>query len=475
MRRHSFIAGLLLFGVFSVGAAQPPPVPKMPVNPAQPNLQQITPQAVPPRVAPQPQIVPPPNTGIARHLQGQITRLDPLRNIIHVQSGFGNAARELALHVNAATRFFGPGGVVIADGLNNRFFAPGATIWYQAGSNGNAQMLTDVRTYDPNQSDVQAQATDRLVIVPPVLDIRGEIVRVDPHTRSVVLRTSEGEMQLIAADNARVWDANRVLIAEGLTYRGLRSNATVWVRTSAANPKSVAEIRLYDPSQTELDVRGQIVSVAPDDNVFVARTAQGEVEYRITSATRYWDVNRRPIADGMSYPLFRPGSTVWLRLGTVGSALVVTEMRFYDPATPEPRLESAAVDQRGQVIRVYPEERRIVLRVGENSFATEMEYHVAANARYWDANKQPFAEGLNYPGFRPGAVVWFRLGTVDNYQAITEFRFAHPEQPALIDTLPINDNLGYRTFPPGTISRYVPVRLNLSDIPADPTVIRAKP
>jgi hypothetical protein len=437
-----------------------PPI-ALPQRPVMAPQQNQRPQ---PQVNLQPQITNPPNTGIADHLNAQVTRVDPFRQLIFVQSGFGNAAREFALHANAATRFFGPNGILLSNGLNNRSFVPGATIWYQLGNDG--QMLSDVRTYNPNAANAQQQPRQQAQPVQQpmqapiaqntITDVRGQIVRVDPAGRTITVKSAEGETDVRIANDVRVWNEDRVLIAEGLTYRGLQACTDVWLRNSSTDPKMANEIRLFDPTQSTTDVKGVIVRRDPQQRTFVLRTGQGEVEYRVTENTRYLDANRMPMPEGLSYGTFMPGKTIWLRLGTEANAQVVNEVRFFDPTPSEsqPRVDVIG-DVRGQIVGVDPENGRLVLMIGTANLAEDTEFIVTSNTRYWDSNKMPFTEGLAHPSFRPGIAVWVKYVVTNNDRVLTEIRFADPAiRITPLDLDPIGA-LGYRTFPPGTYTRTI--------------------
>jgi hypothetical protein len=92
----------------------------------------------------------------------------------------------------------------------------------------------------------------------------------------------------------------------------------------------------------------------------------------------------------------------------------------------EPRKEVVVKDVRGQIVRVDPATNIVVVRTGEGETVKEFEYQVNTTTKYWDPNQAVVTDGLRYKGFRPGATVWYRLGTGDNSRYLTELRFYDP-------------------------------------------------
>jgi hypothetical protein len=410
MNKYSIGIGMLLLIAWSDVRAQQNPPPKQ-VPP-----QQVPPQQIPtqPKSPPQSQAPPQQKAPPIADRRGQVVRVDPAKGVVVMQAGEGPAAKEFQYRLNASTRFWGVDRALVADGLKYNGFRPGATVWYRVGDADNAQNITEMRFYDPGQVDRKGDVVTDI--------IRGQIVQVDPAKNTLVLRTADGDIQFRVGDGSRFWDEKKVLIAEGLTYRGFKPGATVWVRLGTGdNAGMVTELRFFDPSQPEADLRGQIVRVDPDKNIFVVRTGVGEVEYRVTAKTSYWDANKVAFADGLRHATFLEGANVWFRLGTVENARVVTELRFYDPNQPE-----VMPDLRGQVVRVDPDKKTIRLLTGVANLAREVEYGVTADTRFWDADKMIITEGLAYSGFRQGVTVWFRLGTSANANVVTEVRFYDP-------------------------------------------------
>lgn len=420
MIKRSLGTGILALTIAGVALAQQKVPPQQPVPPQKNPAQPVPPQQpVPPKQGTPQQPMPPQQKApVVNNIRGQVVNVDPDKGIVRLRTGMGQLAKEFEYRVNANTRFWGPDRAAFANGLNYAGFRPGATIWYQLDGAENNQYISQMRFYDPAQEDRKVDAP--APVPTPAPDVRGQIVQVDPAKNTLTVRTADGEAEFRVGDKTRYWNANKVQIAEGLTYRGLRPGVTVWLRLGMAdNAPIVAELRLFDPALVDADLRGQIVRVGPDKNIFVVKTGVGEVEYRVTSTTRYWDANRVAFVNGLRNASFREGANVWFRLGTVDNARVVTELRFHDPAQPE-----VVPDLRGQVVRVDPDRKTMRLLVGEANLAKEVEYTVNADTRFWDANKVNITEGLAYSGFRQGVPVWFRIGA--NANVVTEVRFYDP-------------------------------------------------
>jgi hypothetical protein len=167
------------------------------------------------------------------------------------------------------------------------------------------------------------------------------------------------------------------------------------------------------------DIHGQVVRVIPEQNVVVVRTGTGtdvkEVQYSVGKTTKYWATAQEPITEGLRYKGWKEGSDVWLRLGDDNR--VVTDIRFYDPATE-------VIDIRGKIVRVDPDKGVIVIRSGTGTEAKEVEYTVDKSTAYWATEQQRVNDGLRYQGFAPGADVWYRVGP--RGRVISDVRFYDP-------------------------------------------------
>jgi len=81
---------------------------------------------------------------------------------------------------------------------------------------------------------------------------------------------------------------------------------------------------------------------------------------------------------------------------------------------------------RGKVVRVDPDKNVVIIRTGEGNQAKEMEYRVNNDTKYWGTDRQTLNDGLKYKGFREGTDVWYRPGTGNNAQTMSELRFYNP-------------------------------------------------
>jgi len=81
---------------------------------------------------------------------------------------------------------------------------------------------------------------------------------------------------------------------------------------------------------------------------------------------------------------------------------------------------------RGQIVRVDPEKNIIVVRTGTGNTAREQELRVGTTTRYWGTDRQALTDGIRAKTFRPGADVWYQVGTGNNADTINELRFFDP-------------------------------------------------
>lgn len=84
-----------------------------------------------------------------------------------------------------------------------------------------------------------------------VRDLRGKIVRVDPVKNIVVVRTTNGttseDVEYLVDTTTQYWGPDRVVINDGLKYKGFTEGTEVWYRT-VPNKKAIAEVRFFDPA-----------------------------------------------------------------------------------------------------------------------------------------------------------------------------------------------------------------------------------
>jgi hypothetical protein len=181
--------------------------------------------------------------------------------------------------------------------------------------------------------------------------------------------------------------------------------------------------------QTNRDIRkGQVVRVFPDRNTVMVRVGTGadakEYEYKVTTTTKYWGTDRRPLTEGLRYQQFRDGTNVWFIVGAGDQNQTVSELWFYDPG--QQPSEEQVVYLQGKIIRVDPATGMVVVRTGTGDAVKEYEYKVDTTTRYWGPEQQVLTDGLRYQGFREGTQVWYRVGPGDRNRVISEVRFHDP-------------------------------------------------
>jgi hypothetical protein len=179
-------------------------------------------------------------------------------------------------------------------------------------------------------------------------DIRhGEIVRVNPESNSIVVRSGIGrdakEYEYHVGNTTRYWGPDRKVLNDGLRYNGWRAGTTVWYVPGEA--QTVSELWLTDPNQQIADRadvyhEGKIVRVDPVTNLVVVRTRVGpeekEIEYRVDPNTRYWGTDQQPFTTALNYQGFREGNNIWFRTGPKERTRIMSDVRFYNPSARRP-------------------------------------------------------------------------------------------------------------------------------------------
>ncbi len=192
--------------------------------------------------------------------------------------------------------------------------------------------------------DRQTRVQDRQVR----RDIRhGEIVRVNPESNTIVVRSGDGreakEFEYHVGTTTKYWGADRKVINEGLRHNGWRTGSTIWFVPGES--QAVSELWLADPNQAMADqtaayLEGKIVRVDPVTNLVVVRTQVGpetkEFEYRVDPNTRYWGTDQQPFTTALNYQGFREGNSIWFQVGPKDRSRIMNEVRFYNPSVRRP-------------------------------------------------------------------------------------------------------------------------------------------
>ncbi len=170
--------------------------------------------------------------------RGEIVRVNPETNTVVLRNGMGTAVKEFEYHVAPTTRYWGTDRRAFNEGLRYNGFRPGTTVWYTPGVGANAA-VSDLWFADPNnQVTVQNDAY-----------IEGKIVRVDPATNLVVVRTNTGEVEYHVDPNTRYWGTDQQAFTTGLRYEGFRAGAPIWFRVGPGNRSHfINEVRFHDPA-----------------------------------------------------------------------------------------------------------------------------------------------------------------------------------------------------------------------------------
>jgi hypothetical protein len=169
-----------------------------------------------------------------------------------------------------------------------------------------------------------------------VRDLHGKVVRVDPTSSLVVLRTGTGadvkEVEFKFAPTVKVWGTDQQVLAEAARFPAMKQGADVWYRLDADN-RLITELRMFDPAAIATYQSGKVVRVDPDKNIIIISVGAGaeakEVEYKVVPTTRYYGTaETQVINDALRYQGFRPGADVWY---VPGQGQVISDVRFYNP------------------------------------------------------------------------------------------------------------------------------------------------
>ena len=156
--------------------------------------------------------------------QGQVVRVNPEKNTIVLRSGTGVEAKEFEYSVAPTTKYWGTDRRVFKEGLRHQAFREGASVWYVPGT-GTETAVSELWLADPNN-----QVTDQ-----DGAYVEGKIVRVDPATNLVVVRTNTGEVEYRVDPNTRYWGTDQQQFTTGLRYESFRVGTPIWFHVGAGD------------------------------------------------------------------------------------------------------------------------------------------------------------------------------------------------------------------------------------------------
>jgi len=177
-------------------------------------------------------------------------------------------------------------------------------------------------------------------------DIRtGRVVRVVPDKNTVIVSVGAGAQaktfEYTVTDTTKYWGIDKQPFTTGLRYKGFREGSEIWFNLGAeADSRVISELRFYDPGAQPSDekvvyLEGKIVRVDPETGMVVVQTGAGnaakEVEFKVDKTTKYWVEANKPVTTGLRYEGFRPGTVIWYQASPIGTAQVMTDVRFYNP------------------------------------------------------------------------------------------------------------------------------------------------
>jgi hypothetical protein len=174
---------------------------------------------------------------------GRVVRVVPDQSMVVISTGAGAEVKTFELTVSDATKFWGIDKQPFTDGLRYKGFKEGAEVWYTVGPDVNSRAIAELRFFDP----AVAQPTDEKVVY-----LEGKIVRVDPETGMVVVRTSTGnaakEVEFKIDKTTKFWADAEKPITTGLRYEGFQPGTAIWYQVSPAGTARVmTDVRFYNP------------------------------------------------------------------------------------------------------------------------------------------------------------------------------------------------------------------------------------
>jgi len=81
---------------------------------------------------------------------------------------------------------------------------------------------------------------------------------------------------------------------------------------------------------------GKVVRVDADGSMIVVRDENNkEHELKVNASTKFMCEERKPLTEGLKAKQFKEGAQIWFRLGTDANEKTITELKCFDPASPE--------------------------------------------------------------------------------------------------------------------------------------------
>lgn len=170
--------------------------------------------------------------------RGEIVRVNPERNTIVLRQGNGAEAKEFEYSVGPRTRYWGTDRKALNDGLRYNGWRAGTNVWYVPGE---ANAVSELYLSDPNQ------------VVADNNYVEGTIVRVDPVTNMVVVRTHVGpdvkEFEYRVDPNTKYWGTDNQPFTNALHYQGFREGTPVWYHVGPGERSRILnEVRFHNPN-----------------------------------------------------------------------------------------------------------------------------------------------------------------------------------------------------------------------------------
>jgi hypothetical protein len=172
--------------------------------------------------------------------RGEIVRVNPENSTIVLRSGAGAEAKEFEYRVGPTTKYWGKDRKILNEGLRYNGWRAGTSIWYIPGE---SEAVSELWLADPNM-----QIANR---TPAYLE--GTVVRVDPVTNSVVVKTRVGtevkEFEYRVDPNTRYWGTDNQPFTTALNYQGFREGTPVWFHVGPGERSRILnEVRFHNPT-----------------------------------------------------------------------------------------------------------------------------------------------------------------------------------------------------------------------------------
>jgi hypothetical protein len=286
--------------------------------------------------------------GAGNFARGQIVNVNPQSGMMTLRTGTGTVVREQQFRLAENARLFGTDRRVLADGLRFNGLRPGTSVFFRAGTGDTANMIHDLRLFDPSLPAIRGQVQ------------RGTIVNVDAKNSTVVIRTDSGEHRFRVAKETRFFDRNLLALEEGLAATGFIAGSAVWF-VPGTQAGTLADVSLANPAPTEQapptgsptappepgvaspipskNLAAKIVGVDAEARTITVKTGAGdtaaEQTLKVPSDASFFGPEHEPLQEGLRSDALKPGINVWLRVGTGELASTVRELSLQDPNRKE--------------------------------------------------------------------------------------------------------------------------------------------